>query len=215
MMWAQAGSPLTAAVVAVHKGRCCSAAGDIRSYSRRPAAALSATKRCSSRRMKTSAFAGEEKSAAAPTAEPKAAQQQQQGGGRKRAVIAGAGPAGSLAALYLAKQGWHVTVCDRRGSATEAFTSADILAYNIGLNDRGILVRALVDFSPCYARLSAAAADGTSAPLTDAAVRTPVARFRPSTTSAAAIAAGVFCCVAPRRRSATLGWTCRRASGWQ
>lgn len=59
---------------------------------------------------------------------------------RKKAVIAGAGPAGSLSAIYLARQGWDVTVCDRRSSPAEAFTASNIQAYNICLNARGVLV---------------------------------------------------------------------------
>lgn len=60
----------------------------------------------------------------------------------KRAVIAGAGPSGALAALFLARAGWTVTVCDRRGSASEAFSGSATLGYNMGLNDRALKVRA-------------------------------------------------------------------------
>lgn len=55
-------------------------------------------------------------------------------------MVAGAGPAGTLSALYLARAGWDVVVCDKRSDATEPMTSVNILAYNICLNQRGIMV---------------------------------------------------------------------------
>lgn len=62
-------------------------------------------------------------------------------GAARRALVAGAGPAGALAALYLARQGFAVTVCDRRDSAADAFSSSPTLGYNMGLNERAIKAR--------------------------------------------------------------------------
>lgn len=63
----------------------------------------------------------------------------------KKAVVVGAGPAGSLAALYLANLGWHVKVYERRTEAGsdgirdkgKATTRPDI-SYNVVLSPRGM-----------------------------------------------------------------------------
>jgi 2-polyprenyl-6-methoxyphenol hydroxylase-like FAD-dependent oxidoreductase len=63
----------------------------------------------------------------------------------KKAVVVGAGPAGSLAALYLANLGWHVKVYERRTEAGsdgirdkgKAAPRPDI-SYNVVLSPRGM-----------------------------------------------------------------------------
>ena len=64
----------------------------------------------------------------------------------KKAVVVGAGPAGSLAALYLANLGWHVKVYERRTEAgsvdgirdkSKAAPRPDI-SYNVVLSPRGM-----------------------------------------------------------------------------
>lgn len=61
----------------------------------------------------------------------------------KKAVVVGAGPAGSLSALYLANLGWHVKVYERRAASGDA-RGADAgagrpdISYNVVLSPRGM-----------------------------------------------------------------------------
>ena len=61
----------------------------------------------------------------------------------KKAVVVGAGPAGTLSALYLANLGWHVKVYERRAASGDA-RGADAgagrpdISYNVVLSPRGM-----------------------------------------------------------------------------
>ncbi len=49
-----------------------------------------------------------------------------------RARVIGAGPAGVLAALHLARRGWQVDVCDKRPSQAEG--SLTSRSYNVAIS---------------------------------------------------------------------------------
>lgn len=57
---------------------------------------------------------------------------------RERAVIVGAGLAGSLAAVRLARSGWAVDVLDRRADPRVTPVGADHRSINLGLSARGM-----------------------------------------------------------------------------
>ncbi|WBB80947.1 NAD(P)/FAD-dependent oxidoreductase [Micromonospora sp. WMMD882] len=57
---------------------------------------------------------------------------------RERVVVVGAGLAGSLAALYLARRGYQVDVHERRPDPRSALTSPEGRSINLGLSARGM-----------------------------------------------------------------------------
>lgn len=63
----------------------------------------------------------------------------------KQAVVAGAGPVGTLTAIALAKQGWQVQVFDRWPLPSSRPSASDTRAYMLNLNSRALRAFKLFD----------------------------------------------------------------------
>lgn len=71
------------------------------------------------------------------------------GDGTGRALICGGGPAGSLAAVYLARAGYVVDVCEARALPDPLGRNLD-RSYHLAMSHRGMSAVEQARFTGCY-----------------------------------------------------------------